>query len=175
VAILFAILLVVIVATSSAFEVVSNRVGDVGSDLRWQFTQWSLPLARQYWVFGSGMETFKTLFETQERLDWLRPTYVNAVHNDYLQLLIEGGLPGLAVLSLLVASLIGPIRTFRRMSRREPRRLEIAFGLSVLVLFALHSAVDYPLRRPAAWVLFALGLAAVQRRQGLDHRDVSTP
>lgn len=158
--------LAVAIMSSSAFETVSGRVDDVSGDLRWQFLFWTWPLAERYGLLGSGFGSFQTLFITQEQLGWVKPTIVNAVHNDYLQLLIEGGVPGIAVLVLLLISVIDSARTFGQVPRRDPRRRGIVLGLAIVALFALHSVVDYPLRRPAAWVFFALGLAALYRGRG---------
>jgi O-antigen ligase len=156
-------LLAVAVATSSAFEVVSGRVDSTGDDPRWQLAVWSWPLAKHYAAFGSGLGSFKTLYQAQEPLAHLIPTYVNAVHDDYLQLVIEAGLPGLVVLLLLVLSLVGSVVAWRTLPRHGLHRREMAAGLAVIALFAVHSALDYPLRRPAAWILFSIALASVYR------------
>lgn len=156
-------LLVVAVMSSTAFDQVAGRVDGVGDDLRWQFIDWTWPLAQLYAWQGSGFGSFQTLFVTHEQLAWVKPTIVNAVHNDYLQLLIEGGVPALVVLTLLVLSLGVSAAALRRLPRRAPARRELVAGLIIAALFALHSAIDYPLRRPAAWVFFALALAAVYR------------
>jgi len=168
-------LLAVAIMSSSAFEQVSGRVDDVSSDLRWRFTTWSWPLAKQFWELGSGAGSFLRLFAAHEQLGWLMPTFVNAVHNDYLQLVIEYGVPGTVLLAMLMLSLAQGAGAFRQLSRHDPHHHEMLFGLSVLMLFALHSIVDYPLRRPAAWAFFALALAAVYRGQGVDGLRDSEP
>lgn len=155
--------LAVVVMSSSAFETVAGRVDDVDSDLRWRFLGWSWPLAERYGWLGSGFGSFRTLFITTEQLAWVKPTIVNAVHNDYLQLLIEGGVPALILLALLAVSLFGALGRLRDLPRSAPIRHQLLFGLVVVLLFALHSVVDYPLRRAAAWTFFALAVAAVYR------------
>jgi len=162
-AVVAVVALVGVVMSSSAFEAVAGRVDDVGDDLRWRFLGWSWPLAEQYGWLGSGFGSFRTLFITQEQLAWVKPTVVNAVHNDYLQLLIEGGVPAMALLVLLLLSLVPRIAALSRLSRRAPERHQLVAGLFIVALFALHSLVDYPLRRPAAWIFFALALAAIYR------------
>ncbi|RYF13290.1 MAG: hypothetical protein EOO77_15780 [Oxalobacteraceae bacterium] len=163
--------LVVGVMSSSAFETVAGRVDDVSGDLRWRFLGWSWPLAERYGWLGSGFGSFQTLFITVEQLAWVKPTIVNAVHNDYLQLLIEGGVPAMALLLLLAVSLVDTFGRFRHLPRRALARHQLLFGLTAILLFALHSVVDYPLRRPAAWTFFALALAAAYR--GTDDRTAS--
>jgi O-antigen ligase len=158
--------MVVGIMSSSAFETVAGRVDDVSDDLRWRFLGWSWPLAERYAWLGSGFGSFRTLFITQEQLAWVKPTVVNAVHNDYLQLLIEGGVPAMVLLVLLVISLVAALSRLRDLPRRTPARHQLLFGLTAILLFALHSFVDYPLRRPAAWAFFALALAAAYRGAG---------
>jgi O-antigen ligase len=155
------------IMSSSAFQAVSQRVDEVGGDLRWRFLSWTWPLAKHYGVLGSGFGSFETLFITHEQLAWVKPTIVNAVHNDYLQLLLEGGLPGVAVLLLLIVSVVGNMLAVRTLSRRDPRRHELFLGLAMTALFALHSAVDYPLRRPGAWIFMAIALAAIYRARAV--------
>lgn len=162
-AVAMVVALAVAVMSSSAFEIVAGRVNDVSDDLRWRFLGWSWPLAEQYGWLGSGFGSFRTLFITQEQLAWVKPTVVNAVHNDYLQLLIEGGVPAIALLLLLGVSLVPGVTALRRLPRRAPERQALVAGLFIVLLFALHSLVDYPLRRPATWIFFALALAAVYR------------
>jgi O-antigen ligase len=161
----FALIAVVVAAilSSAAFETVSGRIDDVDSDLRWRFIDWSWPLARRYALLGAGAGSFATLFATHEQLGWLKPTYVNHVHNDYLEILIEMGVPALLVAALLLLSLAPGLRALRRLPRGDAFRPQLSFGLATILLFALHSGIDYPLRRPAAWTMFALALASVYR------------
>lgn len=151
------------ILSSTAFRAVSGRVGDVDDDLRWRFTEWSWPLIQQYWPSGSGFGSFATLFAAHERLEWVKPTAVNAVHNDYLQLLLEGGVPAVLLLVALIAGVAVAARRGLRLGRRDPARRELIAGLAIVGLCLLHSLVDYPLRRPAAWLFLALALAAIFR------------
>ncbi|MES3154811.1 O-antigen ligase family protein [Sphingomonas faeni] len=169
-----AVLFVVAILSTSAFELVSGRIEDVDGDLRWQIASWSWPLAQRYGLLGSGVGSFTTLFAANEQLAWVKPTFVNSAHNEYLQLVIEFGVPGVLLLAALVVSLPGPVRAFRGLSRKDPRRIEMLFGFAVVALFAFHSAVDYPLRRPAAWGLFALALAAIYRGAAVARAPIPT-
>lgn len=157
-----ALLLMGLLSTST-FERVSSRVGDIDGDLRWRIAGWSWPLVERYALSGSGFGAFATLFATHEQLAWVKPTFVNAVHNDYLQLVIEAGLPGVAVAALMALSIVGRIGAYRSLTRRNPHRVEMTLGFAILGLFALHSGFDYPLRRPASYIFFALAIAAVYR------------
>lgn len=138
------------------------RLDSVADDLRWPMLLHSFEVWRVYWLFGSGLGSFADVFMAYEKLDWLFPTYVNNVHNDYVQLGIETGVFGLAALALFSGGLAMAIPSGLRSVNPAARAAAIA-GLAIVVAFALHSIVDYPLRRPAAIVIFLVGVAALCR------------
>lgn len=111
--------------------------------------------------WGSGMGTFRPLYESVEPLALVSPTFVNHAHNDLLQLVAETGIPGLVVL-LVVLAAIG-LRARAVLADRGD-----VIGQTALVCLCvplLHSLVDYPLRTLAigsiAAVLMALLFAPV--------------
>lgn len=139
-----------------------GRLDSVADDLRWPMLLHSLDVWRVYWFFGSGLGSFADVFMTYEKLEWLFPTYVNNVHNDYVQLGIETGIFGLVALGLFSLGLAGAVPSGLRAHRSAARASALA-GLAIVVAFSLHSLVDYPLRRPAAVLIFAVGIAALCR------------
>src|SRR5439155_25316999 len=80
-------------------------------------------------------------------------TDVEHAHNDYLEALVEGGLPRLALTLALVWFLVRfGWRTFDRHGDRTPALL--AFGLLVGVLaIVFHAFVDFVLFTPAVALL----------------------
>ncbi len=152
----------VLVSTTSAFEQVFGRFNIVDQDLRWQFLRTSRPLIGQYWSVGSGLGSFSTLYAVHEDLAWVKPTYVNQLHNDYFQLVLEAGIPGVLILAALVVGCGWRAWTIWSTGSRE-QRLPLVCGAIMLLVFALHSVADYPLRRPAALPLLALGLTLLLR------------
>lgn len=163
---------VIFVISSTAFDTVSARFSDVDSDLRWKIASWSLPLAGRYWLSGSGAGSYVAVFNPAEQLTWVKATYVNAAHNDYLQTVIELGVAGLVIVVLLAVSILRCLPALRGGAPGNAARHQALFGMVVIVMFALHSTVDYPLRRPAAWVFFALALAALYRSRASDTQSV---
>lgn len=161
---------------SPIFERVYNRFGDVGQDLRWRFAEQSWPLAQQYGVLGSGGGSFQRLFILNEQLPWVKPTVVNEAHDEYLQTLIEYGAPGVALLLVAFVALGWTAR--RRWRVAAPgtvARRQLEAGMVIVLLFAVHSAIDYPLRRPASWAVFAAGCAMIVRGRRPDVRDGTPP
>lgn len=121
-------------------------------DLRYAIWPDAWYLARSLWPFGSGFGTFTLAYQQVESLGRVTPLLVNAAHDDYLQLLIEGGAAALAVLATFFIWLGLQIsRLLRAPSGRAG--WFAAAGLTVLLI---HSAVDYPLRTEALSTIFAL-------------------
>lgn len=130
----------------------------------------------QHWPAGSGQGSFAPVMMAIERLEVIDPTLPHRAHNDYLELAVEGGLPGLAVLGA-VAAMMG-VAGWRAL-RREPAaaRPKALFALAVLSVFILHSLIDYPLRSMALAALAAVaaGLLYPARPCGLGRPGESHP
>jgi O-antigen ligase len=122
--------------------------------------------ASRYWPVGAGIGTFDEVFQVDESLENLTLRTAGRAHNDYLELAIEAGLPGLALAAIWVM-LIGWL-SWR--ARHSSQRWAAWAGSAFLLAIALQSVTDYPLRSQTilAFAGFALLLlariAADQRR-----------
>lgn len=115
----------------------------------------------QHWPFGTGMGTFVPTFIALEPLEAVNASVPNRAHNDYLELLLEAGIFG--AVALLLASGLVLFMAWRSWRRAREWRPQIAFGLSVLVLLAVHSIVDYPLRSMSLACLAGLAVGMFAR------------
>ncbi len=123
-------------------------------------------LATDFPLFGSG---FGTLVEVYPRYQTVYAgMQVIHAHNDWLQLLAEGGLAGtLAVLALIGAYAAAAVKNLLR--RRDGEAITLALGgLAGLLAFLLHSFTEFNAHIPAnaLWftVLAALTLKALTSR-----------
>jgi len=83
------------------------------------------------------------------------------VHNDYLQTLLELGVPGLAA---LLAMLVLAVRaTMRAAPAREGQGGEASAILAGVLTYAFHATIDFPLHLPICLLLFGLGLGVIDR------------
>lgn len=139
-----------------------ERFMGVGGDLRWSIWPWSIPLLKAYFPIGAGIGTYATVFKVGEQLQWVKPTYVNSAHNEYIEQLVEVGIAAPIFWTLLVLAVAGPLRSAWAERQRPSGRMALIGGI-MLFLFALHSIVDYPLRRPALAVVAMVAAAAVLR------------
>lgn len=128
--------------------------------------------AEAFLPWGAGMGSFDNVFRRFEPESSLSTIYMNEAHNEVLQLLIEGGLPALA---LLAAFLWWWARTAARIAFAGSGKGRSAMGLAAVAISAmlmLSSLVDYPLRTPLLGALFALACVEMLRtRAALDSKS----
>jgi O-antigen ligase len=127
----------------------------------------SAPAALDYWLTGSGLSSFRYVGARYRSFGGR--IFYSWAHNDYLQLGIELGLPGLLLLSWFSIAVVRAARRVR--SDLEPdvplRALHAGFTCAVVAL-SLHSLTDFSLHLPANLALFAVLLGAVV---GTDPRE----
>lgn len=128
-------------------------------------------LAR-YFPVGSGFGTFDPVYRIGEPDELLRPAYFNRAHNDWLELVLDGGI---AAAALLLAALgwwlVATIRVWRDGGAAG---MGLARAGSVaLLLVMLASIPDYPARTPL--VMAIITIMAVWLHQGPRSRPVSPP
>ena len=109
----------------------------------------------QAWPFGVGLGGAQPAMIAAERLEVLEPPLPNRVHNDYLELALEGGLPALALLATIAVLLVAA--AWRSWWRRPQERHLTVLGITTLLVAAAHSFVDYPLRSMALACLIGTG------------------
>ena len=119
---------------------------------------WRLGIARivggeswRFFPWGSGTGSFARIYQVYEGNATLIATYVNHVHNDYVEVLFTAGLPGVAVLAVVVFDWLRSIWVLaaRRSSLSPADRSLALLGVILLLLIGLASLVDYPVRTPA--------------------------
>ena len=118
----------------------------------------SVQLLEEFGLAGTGTGTFAKLYPQIENAAEIDRFYVNHAHNDYLELAIETGLPGI----LLVLIFLGWwIHAVWQMLRSPSADQFAVAGAIVSAVILLHSLVDYPLRTAAIGAVFAACLALI--------------
>lgn len=118
---------------------------DFENEFRPQLWQDTLYAIRQYFPLGVGIGGFVPAFMAAERLEVVDVSMPNRAHNDYLELVLEAGLPGTLVLTAISMILL----RLALVSWRKPpagSRAQSIFAITTLAVIALHSLTDYPLR-----------------------------
>ena len=106
---------------------------------------------------GTGLGSFPQVYRTFEDQNSVGSELVNHAHNDYLEFVLELGLPGLVLILAFVAWWAS--RTIH-VWRSSFKGGDLGRAASVVVLVALlHSIVDYPIRTSAMAVFVAMACA----------------
>ena len=156
-----ATLVAVLLAVQFALYRILDRFGvDPLDDARIRFAHTTIAAARAFMPFGAGMGTLVPVYGVFEPArDTLADTFANRAHNDILELWLEAGAAGLALMSVFIVWLAA--RSYRLWRHPLPaagtldRALARAASLIVALLVA-HSLVDYPLRTTAMMAILAL-------------------
>jgi O-antigen ligase len=116
----------------------------------------SLDAAGDYVPAGSGIGSFQDIYRSHEAPETISRFFMNHVHNDYIELWLETGVPGMAVLALFFFWWGGRVIAIWRAEERD--HFALAGSIASAAILA-HSFVDYPLRTAAISAVFALSLA----------------
>jgi len=148
--------------TSGSLDFLQTSLGSDPLD-RLGIFRTTLVAIREYWPVGAGFGTFEQVYPLFEEPGRVTGRYVNHAHNDYLEIVLDAGLPGAIAIGLFLLWWADRLRrVWSGDSRRDLSIWKRAATIVIGVVLA-HSLVDYPLRTPAILVLFtfmALFLAA---------------
>ncbi len=136
---------------------------DPVADARIRLLPSLLRMIRDFFPFGSGFGSFDAVYRGYEPFENLAVTFMNQAHDDYLQVVMEAGLPGLILIVCFVAW--WAVKSLQLWTRRGGEGTAFGrLGTVLLLLIMLASIADYPLRTPlmmivaaqaAAWMLMA--------------------
>ncbi len=109
-----------------------------------------------YGIVGTGVGTFPKIYPLTEDPQVVERTYTNHAHNDYMEIALEAGIPGII---LMLAFLIWWGRRAFAIWR-SPDAAEMARAACIAsAAILLHSLVDYPLRTAAIATSMAMAVA----------------
>lgn len=127
---------------------------------RLEFWTASLQMAWKYFPFGSGAGSFVEAYQIDEPGPLLYASYLNHAHNDWLETFVTFGFPGIILILGIAACFIISAFKLYRQSSGSRQSITMAKSASVgLVILALASFTDYPVRTPimmSVAMIFAL-------------------
>jgi O-antigen ligase len=132
-------------------------VGDTSEDLR--FVIWGpiIEMAGKYFPFGSGIGSFVEVYQIDEGFSVLDPEYLNHAHNDWIEMIMTGGLPAIMLaMTAVIAWIWQGQRMFRQPNVSRRGLLYGRLGAVIIFMVALGSVSDYLLRVPSIAALFVI-------------------
>lgn len=142
--------------TAASRNIVLERFVIVSQKLRTDVWQHVTEIIPMYLPWGSGVGTYVETYQITEPDSLLSAEYSNHAHNDYLEIALTGGFPCLLILLVAFGWLARAVVSAWTPSASLDRLRRL--GLIMIIMFAIASAVDYPLRTPALASLFALAM-----------------
>lgn len=137
-----------LLASAAAMRADAIRHEMTGAVNRTTLARDALHVISATWPFGSGYGTYGLVYPRFEDPGRVFEEPVLHAHNDWLELVADGGLPAL----LLIVAYLGLLAARTRTTLGSPARTAALLGLLVILA---HSAVDFPLRTPAMLFVFA--------------------
>jgi O-antigen ligase len=128
---------------------------------RLEFWQPIFDMSHFYQPAGTGFGTFVEAYQINEPTHLMNYSYLNHAHNDWLELYLTAGIPGILLLiALLLLCMVAAIRAFRTQidGMDETARISIILARTAfmcIIILAGASLTDYPLRTPS---MMALGM-----------------
>ncbi|HEX4410952.1 MAG TPA: O-antigen ligase family protein [Xanthobacteraceae bacterium] len=157
------ILAVLIAAQFALYRIFDRFAVDPLADARSIFTRNTLAAAWAYVPFGSGFGTFVPVYQTFEPArDTLADVYANHAHNDFAEVLLEGGIVALALFVTFGVWFVARFKAIWWRRRDDIQLIDtlLARAATIAIILVLaHSFVDYPLRTDAVMALFAVSCA----------------
>jgi len=139
-------------------------------DLRYRILPMVNELIVAAWPWGYGLGSWQKLYLMAEPDALLSGLIMNQVHNDWLDLVLSSGVFGVA-LAVWALVLLGWSGAQVMLSRQARTAIELGRAAAIgLMLQAMASATDYPLRTPALeveLVIFAVWLINAARATSL--------
>lgn len=122
-----------------------------------RFENWPtvVQAAETYLPLGSGIGSFDAVYRSVEPLERLDATYFNQAHNDFLEIWLETGWMGAALIAAFLVWFGRRAWAAWRTGVSTQRDLQRAATVAIGVVL-LHSLADYPLRTATLATIFAL-------------------
>lgn len=144
------------------------EVDTVLTDPRFDHWAEALPAAKHFLPFGSGVGTYGytyTAFDPEPERGWF-----THAHNQYLEVLVEAGIPGIL---LLLLALFITVRAGLRLCSSYRSVTKQAIGVAMfgsVIIQAFHAVTDFGLMMPGNLLAFSVLLGAACAASGKPQR-----
>jgi O-antigen ligase len=145
------------------YRILDRFALDPMADARVAFAHNTVSAAAAFMPFGAGVGTFMPVYAMfEEPSDTIANYYINHAHNDFLEVWLETGFLGMALIGAFVIALgFRAVELWWRPPDKasELDRLLMRAATLAIALVIAHSVVEYPLRTGAIMAIFAFACA----------------
>jgi O-antigen ligase len=150
-------------------DVAFMRLENQTEDLRWPVWQSIIDMLPHYLPWGTGVGSYVEAYQVLEPDNLLRPTFSNHAHNEMLEIVFTAGIPGAALALLAVVFLAAAV--WRGLRAAGDAALFKRLGIVAIILLAIASISDYPVRTPILSAVFVLAAIWASASQSLFHKS----
>lgn len=138
---------------------------DTEAETRIGAFQYILEATLFFFPVGSGFGSFSEVYKIFEPRELLSPYYLNHAHNDILEVIMTGGLPAIIIMLISIGYFIFGFRKLSINHRPIDKAAEVdgnflikvgRCGAVGIIILALASVADYPLRTPSLSILLVV-------------------
>jgi O-antigen ligase len=164
----------ILVIQFALYRVLARFNTDPLDDLRLQFARTTIEAAWAYMPFGAGMGTFVPVYGMFEKpQDLFAHAYINHAHDDVLELWLETGIFGIALMGAFAAWFVSRAAKIWRHASVGANEFDRSLARAATIAAALivtHSFLDYPLRTAAMTAILAFACGLMVETLGVDTR-----
>jgi O-antigen ligase len=132
---------------------------EAGNDLRRQALPYVIDALQTYFPIGSGFGTFDAVYRIVEPRAQLSPRYFNHAHNDWIEVILDGGIAGLALMTASLGWWL--VKCRQSWLARSDRGIIGRLASVAILLVLLASIVDYPARTPMIMAILGFAITAL--------------
>ena len=161
-----AIVVAILLSLQFALYRILDRFGtDPLEQARTTFGHVTFAAASAFMPFGSGSGTFVPVYQLFERpTDLIADTYVNHAHDDLLEIWLETGIVGPAMICVFLVWWVLTAMKLWRKPAPSVHAFDCTLARAATIVIGLllaHSLVDYPMRTGAIMAVFAFSCACL--------------
>jgi len=156
IALLAGLLLVGAVATLATSSTRSGTEAETSVQTRQEMLSTTARAIRDFMPWGSGLGSFRSIYQLYVDPSQFTNVYVVHAHNDYAELALETGVPGALLMIAFLALWARGVRRAWSHSDAGPYARAASIASAAILV---HSIVDFPLRTSAIAAAFAMCLA----------------
>ncbi len=166
------------------FLLIFGQVGMVGvmqlagtdplADYRSTMFEVSYTAAKTFFPFGSGFGSFVPVYQLFETPSTILSSYVNHVHNDWLELVLEGGLAAMIMLVAFVVLFLSALVAVFQLAYDNSANSYFRAAAVSLLLILIHAIIDFGLRTPAIAAIAACCFAIMLCARAPGHQASSS-
>jgi O-antigen ligase len=163
----------ILVVQFALYRVLARFNADQLDDARLQFARTTIEAAWAYMPFGAGMGTFVPVYGMFEKpQDLFAHAYINHAHDDILELWLETGIFGIALMAAFATWFVSRAVKIWRLGSVGTNEFDRSLARAATIAVALivtHSFLDYPLRTAAMTVILAFACGLMVETLGGDN------